>query len=107
MYEIKRDSFKPASIIYGNFPVTMDFAKVGTGTSITAFTPVMLKDGVAVELTAAGAADFYGITAEQSRGTDVVCYLTGEFFADKIVIPTGFTVDSLKAVCRKANIFLR
>ena len=48
-----------------------------------------------------------GIAADDSTDGGVVYYLTGEFFADALTLPSGVTVEALKPAFRKLGIFLK
>ena len=47
------------------------------------------------------------VAADDSTDGGVVYYLTGEFFADGLTLPTGVTAAALKPVFRKLGIFLK
>lgn len=50
----------------------------------------------------------YGILAEDCKaGETGIVYLSGEFFADALVLPDGITADSLEIALRNLGIFLK
>ena len=50
----------------------------------------------------------YGIVADSAKsGDDAVIYLTGEFFADALVLETGVTAAGLEVALRDIGIFLK
>lgn len=50
----------------------------------------------------------YGILAEDAAaGEDGIVYLTGEFFADALVLPEGATAADLEVPLRNLGIFLK
>lgn len=50
----------------------------------------------------------YGITADSAKnGEDAVIYLTGEFFADELVLPQNVTAAALEVPLRNIGIFLK
>lgn len=71
--------------------------------------PVLLDEsGKAAKVTSAEATGIYGITADSAKsGEDAVIYLTGEFFADKLVLEDGVTADDLEVAFRNIGIFLK
>lgn len=85
------------------------------GEALAAHTPVLLdEDGEAVAIVAPDEGEtlsttgIYGITADSAAsGKDAVIYLTGEFFADKIVLPEGVTAADVEIPLRNIGIFLK
>ena len=72
--------------------------------------PVILdSSGKAAKVTTStGATGLYGIVADSAKsGADVVVYLTGEFFADALVLETGVTAATLEVPFRNIGIFLK
>lgn len=107
MYEIQKDQTTPLNFLAGEFPIITEVCAVKSDESVRKFTPVVqTADGVS-EATAEGLADLYGIAASDSTDGGVVCYLTGEYFADALVLPDGVTVEKLKPAFRKLGIFLK
>jgi len=107
MYEINTDQTTPVNLFAGEYPVVTEAAQVKTGATVRRRAPVIkTADGI-TEATAAGLSDLYGIAAADSTDGGVVCYLTGEFFADALVLPDGVTIEALKPAFRKLGIFLK
>ena len=72
--------------------------------------PVVLDGSgkAAKATTVTGTTGLYGIVADSAKsGEDVVIYLTGEFFADALVLETGVTAASLEVAFRNIGIFLK
>jgi hypothetical protein len=108
MYEITNASITPENFFAGNFPVVTDFGPVKSGVTIRKYAPVVkTADGVA-EAETATIADLAGIAADDAADVgEAVYYLTGEFFAESLVMPAGLTFDDLKPAFRKLGIFLK
>lgn len=50
----------------------------------------------------------YGLTVEEAKtGEDAIVYLTGEFFADALTLPTGVKAEDLEVPLRNIGIFLK
>lgn len=50
----------------------------------------------------------YGIMAEDvENGKDGIVYLSGEFYADALVLPSGATADKVEIPLRNLGIFLK
>ena len=68
-------------------------------------------DGKIVPVTApaeGAALDVVGITAAAAEAEEpAVYYMTGEFFAEELVLPDGVEMEALKDALRKISIFLR
>ena len=79
------------------------------GAAIAEHTPVTVNDdGEIVPIATATTAAVIGISAEAAAEDDpVVYYMTGEFFADALNIPSGVDAAALKAALRKLSIFLK
>lgn len=75
--------------------------------------PVILDaNGKAAKVVAADSTvvttGIYGIVADDAEsGDDVVIYLTGEFFADALVLETGVTAADVEIPLRNIGIFLK
>jgi hypothetical protein len=75
--------------------------------------PVILDDdGKAAKVTAGESGvtvtSLYGITADSAKtGEDAVIYLTGEFFADALVLEEGVTAEDIEVAFRNIGIFLK
>lgn len=107
MYEVEKHTLEGDNYYAGTFPVATDTLEVADDVEITARTPVALTDDGAAVLTKATLDKFIGIAAADSDDGYVIIDCTGEFFADKVNIPSGIEVDELRAVARKLNIYLR
>lgn len=104
---VETRSFEPKNFFAGDFPT---LTETGTaGAAIAEHTPVILdKDGNLVTVTVAGKANVIGISAAAAEKDEpVVYYMTGEFFADALAMPSDVTVDDIKDTLRKLSIFLR
>lgn len=85
------------------------------GEALEAHTPVLLADGKVKAVADPGSAEkpavtegLYGITADSAgNGEDAVIYLTGEFFADELVLPQNVTAAALEVPLRNIGIFLK
>ena len=78
-----------------------------------AHTPVLIADGKVKPIAApssAGAAvltGLYGVTADSAEADkDVPVYLSGEFFADALVLPDNVSVADVEVPLRNLGIFL-
>lgn len=75
--------------------------------ALEAHAPVLLTDGKAKKVTDASAEGLYGITmdsAEQDK--EVVIALTGEFFADSLILEESVKAKDLEIPFRELGIFL-
>ena len=85
------------------------------GEALDAHTPVLLADGKVKAVADPGSAEkpavtegLNGITADSAgNGEDTVIYLTGEFFADELVLPQNVTAAALEVPLRNIGIFLK
>ena len=107
MYEIQKDSHTPVNVFAGEFPVVTEAGDVKSGATVRKYAPVIKTAEGISEATSAGMADLYGIAADDSTDGGVVCYLSGEFFADALTLPDGVTVEALKPAFRKLGIYLK
>ena len=126
MYEINTATSTPENFIAGDHPNAKEACPIKTGKTIQKFMPVKLVAGeiepvVKVNATAVVAANaipaktleentvanLHGIAAEDGSGGVAVVYLTGEFFADSLVLSTDVTINMLKPAFRKLGIFLK
>lgn len=107
MYEVKNDQTSPVNFFAGEYPIVTEAGGVKSGATVRKYAPVaQTADGIA-EITADTLSSIHGIAAEESTDGGVVCYLTGEFFADALTLPDGVTVENLKPAFRKLGIFLK
>lgn len=115
MYEIETRSHEPVNLFAGEFPTVTEEGVAGA--AIAERTPVTKdSNGKIVAVATAGeegtppatTGDVIGITAAAAeKDGPVVYYLTGEFFADAINLPSGVEIDDIKDPLRKISIFLR
>ncbi len=100
-------STEPDYLIAGANVAIETKAKTAAG-AISKGAPVKLdSNGKAAAVTASGDT-LYGIAAEDAvADASVVIYLTGEFFADKLALPTGVTAADLETGFRNIGIFLK
>lgn len=106
-YRIETRSTEPKNFFAGEFPTVTE---TGTATAALAeYTPITTDDsGNIVVVDGATVAKVIGITAAAAdKDAPVVYYMTGEYFADAINLPTGVTIDTLKPALRSINIYLR
>lgn len=82
--------------------------------AIAAHNLVLLDGGKAKPLAAVDGSHalnvtgLYGIAAEDTAsGEDAVIYLTGEFFADGLALPTGVKAADIEVALRNIGIFLK
>ena len=79
--------------------------------AVEAHAPVLIADGKVKPIAApasAGTAVLYGITADSADANkEVPVYLTGEFFADGLVLPNNVSVDDVEVPLRNLGIFLK
>lgn len=110
MYEIETRKHEPKNFFAGEFPTLTE--KGTAGAKLEEYTPVAIgTDGkiVAVSAPAEGKEmSVVGITAAAAEKDEpVVYYMTGEFFADALNLPSGVTAAAVKDALRKISIFLR
>ena len=106
MYEIQKDQYTPDNFIAGDYPIVKESFLVRSGETVRKFAPVTLTDGEISEATAT-LENLCGIALADASGDQVVCYLTGEFFADALTLPDGVTIENLKPAFCKLGIFLK
>lgn len=116
---VKKFSTEPRYFEAGDYPVAKT-VKVAAA-DIPAHAPVVLNGDGKVELitvTTAGQGEtakttvtttgLYGLTPDSIReGEEGPVWLTGEYFADSLVLPEGVTAADVEADLRKINIFLK
>ena len=110
MYEINTHRHEPKNFFAGDFPTLTETGIAGA--ALEECMPVAKNaDGkiVPVAAPAEGAAlDVVGITAAAAEAEEpAVYYMTGEFFAEALVLPDGVEMEALKDAFRKISIFLR
>ncbi len=79
------------------------------GADLSAHTPVLLAEGKVTPVAeAAKLTGLYGVTAEAAEsGEDAIIYLSGEFFADALVLPAGMTAADVEVPLRNLGIYLK
>lgn len=107
MYEVENAELKGNNYYVGTFPVARDTLELAEEAEIKARTPVAITKDGAEELTKDTLANFIGIAAADSADGYVTVDCTGEIFAAAINMPEDVTIDDLKPVARKLNIYLR
>ena len=106
-YGVETRSITPKNFFAGDFPTLTETGT--TGAKLAEHTPVTLDaGGKVVAVTADTKNAVVGITAEGAEsGEPVVYFITGEFYADALNMPTGVTAADIKDSLRKLSIFLR
>lgn len=107
MYEVNESAYAPENFFAGSYPIAKDFGEIKTGAKIRKHSPVVQGDNGIEEAAATTLDKLIGIAADEPSGGEVVYYLTGEFFTNAVVLPSGVTADKLKPACRKLGIFLK
>ncbi len=110
MYEIETRKHEPKNVFAGDFPTLPETGIAGA--ALEEYMPVAKNaDGKIVPVTAPAEGttmDVVGITAAAAGADEpAVYYMTGEFFAEALVIPDGVEIEALKDAFRKISIFLR
>ena len=73
------------------------------GADLSAHTPVLLAEGKVTPVAeAAKLTGLYGVSGE-----DAIIYLSGEFFADALVLPAGMTAADVEVPLRNLGIYLK
>lgn len=104
----KTFSCEPEYFIAGTtIPITTAVKEAGA--DLPAHTPVLLAEGkVTAVADATKLTGLYGVTAEAAKsGEDAIIYLSGEFFADELVLPTGMTAADVEVALRNLGIYLK
>ncbi len=107
MYEIQMEQTTPVNFLAGDFPLVTQALAVKEGAVVRKYAPVVRTAAGASEATAGELADLYGIAADDASGGQVVCYLTGQFFAAALTLTEGVALDALEPALRKLGIFLQ
>ena len=114
--EKKTFSTQPDYLIAGNREINTAVKEAAAALQRGA--PVVLdSDGKLAAVTVSGSAEagytvtttgLYGIMAEDAAaGEDGIVYLTGEFFADGLVLPKNATAADVEVPLRNLGIFLK
>ena len=111
-YSVKEFEYVPGHFIAGSTIGTV--AKVKTAAAnVKAHAPVVIANGKIKPLAAGAegkvdATGIYGITAQAATtGADVPVLLTGEFFADALVLPEHAKAADVEIALRNIGIFLK
>ena len=111
-YQMEERSTQPKNFFAGEFPTVTETGLAGE--KIPEYTPITKDEEgniVAIAAASGGTAtidSIIGITAATAeKGEPVVYYMTGEFFAEAINVPSGITIEEVKEACRKISIFLK
>ena len=107
MYEVNTDQTAPVNFFAGDFPIVTETENVKSGATVRKRAPVIKTAEGISEAATDTLADLHGIAADDSTDGGVVCYLSGEFFADALTLPDGVTAEALKPAFRKLGIFLK
>ncbi len=119
MYGIEENTLSAENFIAGAFPIATEWGNVKEGATIHKYAPVIESEDGIKEITAAdlptagenataGSLDkLVGIAAEDSSNGKVIYYLTGEFFANALTLPSDVTAKDIKPALRKIGIFLK
>ena len=100
-------SSEPDYLIAGANVAIETKAKTAAG-AIDKGAPVKLDDSGKAAAITAKADTLYGIAAEDAaKDGPVVVYLSGEFFADRLALPSGVTAEDLEVAFRNIGIFLK
>lgn len=112
----KEFSYTPEYLIAGTAIAVTTQVKTAAA-ALEKGAPVKLDaNGKAAKVTATGSGDsitvstdgLYGIVADSAEANaEVVIYLTGEFFADALVLENNVTADALEVAFRNIGIFLK
>lgn len=104
---VKTYRYEPSHFEAGVLPVAKS-VKVAAE-DIEAHTPVALDStGKLVHVTSANKADIYGLLPDSVKAEEEApVYLTGEFFADSLVLEEELKVADIEVELRKIGIFLK
>lgn len=110
MYEIETRKHEPKNFFAGDFPTLPETGVAGA--KLEECMPVAKNaDGKIVPVAAPEAGKemaVVGIAAAAAEEDEpAVYYMTGEFFAEALVLPKGVEIEALKDAFRKISIFLR
>ena len=110
----KTFSTQPDYLIAGNAEIVTAVKKASVALKRGA--PVVLSDGKLADISVSGSSDhytvtttgLYGILAEDvASGKDGIVYLSGEFFADALVLPANATAADVEVPLRNLGIYLK
>jgi hypothetical protein len=110
MYEIETRRHEPKNFFAGDYP-TLSETGIAGATLEECMPVVKADDGKIVPVTApedGKTIDVIGIAAAAAEADEpAVYYMTGEFFAEALVLPDGVEIEALKDAFRKISIFLK
>ena len=75
--------------------------------AVEAHAPVLIADGKVKPIAAPASAGTAVLTGLYDANKEVPVYLTGEFFADGLVLPNNVSVDDVEVPLRNLGIFLK
>ena len=110
----KTFSTQPDYLIAGNAEIVTAVKKASA--TLKRGAPVVLSDGKLAAISVSGnsapytvtTTDLYGILAEDvASGEDGIVYLSGEFFADALVLPANATAADVEVPLRNLGIYLK
>lgn len=106
-YAVETRNTTPKNFFAGDFPTATETGTAGG--NIKEFAPVTIDgNGKVVTITSETKTNVIGISAAAAAtGEPVVYYLTGEFFATALHMPSGVTPADIAGYLRKLSIFLR
>lgn len=107
----KTFSTEPDYLIAGNAEINTA-VKVASAAMKRGAVAVLNSDGKLAEITVSNGTvtttGLYGIVADDvAKDEEAVVYLTGAFFADALVLPTGATAADVEVALRELGIFLK
>ena len=106
-YAVEERSTTPKNFFAGDFPTATETGTAGG--AIAEYAPVTVDgNGKIVTITSETKANVIGISAAAAAENEpVVYYMTGEFFATALNMPSGVTPADIAGYLRKLSIFLR
>ena len=105
--KVKTFRHEPEYFEAGGHPIAKAVKEAAA--DIAAHAPVILNESGKLEAaTKENKASLYGLLPEAAEnGKEAVVYLTGEFFADALVLPESTTAKDFEVELRKLGIFLK
>ncbi len=100
-------SYTPDNFFAGSYPIITDSGTIASNAAIVKHAPLVMGDSGITTAAADSLDKLIGISADVPSGDKVVYYMTGEYFAEALVLPQGVTAADLKPAFRKLGIFLR
>lgn len=103
---VKKFSTAPQYFEAGDYPIAK--AVQVAGEELEAHAPVALESGKLVKVTSSNKDKVYGLLPDSVRADEEgPVYLTGEFFADSLVLDESVTAKDLEEPLRKIGVFLK